>query len=67
MSVSDPAIDQSEPRKHLGTFIRLHRQRLQPQAAGFATTARRRTTGLRREELAQLCLVSPTWITWLEQ
>ena len=67
MSVSDPAIDQSEQRKHLGTFIRLHRQRLQPEAAGFAATARRRTTGLRREELAQLCLVSPTWITWLEQ
>ena len=48
MSASDPAIDQSEQRKHLGTLIRLHRQRLQPEAAGFATTARRRTTGLRR-------------------
>ena len=54
-------------REHLGAFIRLHRQRLQPQSAGIASTARRRTPGLRREELAQLCGVSATWITWLEQ
>jgi len=67
MSVPDTPTDQSEQRRHLGAFIRLHRQRLQPEAAGFAATARRRTSGLRREELAHLCTVSPTWITWLEQ
>jgi transcriptional regulator with XRE-family HTH domain len=51
----------------LGAFLRLHRQRLSPEAAGLPAGGRRRTPGLRREELAQLCEVSPTWITWLEQ
>lgn len=51
----------------LGKFIRTHRERVRPEEAGLRTTARRRTPGLRREELAQLCGVSPTWITWLEQ
>jgi hypothetical protein len=54
-------------RRHLGEFIQLHRRRLLPEAAGLASTARRRTSGLRREELAHLCAVSVTWITWLEQ
>lgn len=67
MSTSQPLTDQHEQRRHLGTFIRLHRQRLQPESTGFAATVRRRTPGLRREELAQLCRVSSTWITWLEQ
>ena len=62
-----PAVTPEQQRQHLGDFIRLHRQRLQPQAAGLAASARRRTPGLRREELAQLCAVSTTWITWLEQ
>ncbi|SCC91463.1 Transcriptional regulator, XRE family [Thiomonas sp. X19] len=62
-----PAATPEQQRQHLGDFIRLHRQRLQPQAAGVAASARRRTPGLRREELAQLCAVSTTWITWLEQ
>jgi transcriptional regulator with XRE-family HTH domain len=62
-----PATTPEQQRQHLGEFIRLHRQRLQPQAAGLAASARRRTPGLRREELAQLCAVSTTWITWLEQ
>jgi transcriptional regulator with XRE-family HTH domain len=62
----DP-FDITEQRKHLGAYIRLHRERLKPEDAGVAATSRRRTTGLRREELAHLCTVSPTWITWLEQ
>lgn len=53
--------------RDLGLFIRKHRERLGPEEAGFRTAGRRRTPGLRREELAQLCEVSPTWITWLEQ
>jgi transcriptional regulator with XRE-family HTH domain len=53
--------------ERLGAFLRLHRQRLSPQAAGLPAGGRRRTPGLRREELAHLCEVSPTWITWLEQ
>ncbi|MES2076811.1 MAG: helix-turn-helix transcriptional regulator [Pseudomonadota bacterium] len=51
----------------LGEFIRAHRERLTPAAAGLPGGGRRRTPGLRREELAQLCEVSPTWLTWLEQ
>ncbi|CAN5379902.1 helix-turn-helix transcriptional regulator [soil metagenome] len=51
----------------LGEFIRLHRERITPEEAGLPRIGRRRTPGLRREELAQLCAVSPTWLTWLEQ
>ena len=53
--------------RDLGLFIRKHRERTNPENAGFRSAGRRRTPGLRREELAQLCEVSPTWITWLEQ
>jgi len=51
----------------LGEFIRAHRERLRPEELGLPGGGRRRTPGLRREELAQLCAVSPTWLTWLEQ
>jgi transcriptional regulator with XRE-family HTH domain len=51
----------------LGEFIRAHRERLKPEEVGLRGGGRRRTPGLRREELAQLCAVSPTWLTWLEQ
>lgn len=50
----------------LGDFLRGRRERLDPAAFGFST-ARRRTPGLRREEIAQLAHVSATWYTWLEQ
>ncbi|CDX15111.1 putative transcriptional regulator, XRE family [Mesorhizobium plurifarium] len=50
----------------LGTFLRDRRMRLDPVAFGFAT-GRRRTQGLRREEVAQRANISPTWYTWLEQ
>ncbi|MDR2012679.1 MAG: helix-turn-helix transcriptional regulator [Rhodanobacter sp.] len=51
----------------LGEFLRAHRERLSPQTARLPTGHRRRTPGLRREEVAQLCGVSPTWYTWIEQ
>lgn len=51
----------------LGDFIRAHRERITPVTVGLPSGGRRRTPGLRREELAQLCDVSPTWLTWLEQ
>jgi transcriptional regulator with XRE-family HTH domain len=51
----------------LGTFLRSHRERLSPTELGLASAGRRRTPGLRREEVAQLCGVSTTWYTWLEQ
>jgi transcriptional regulator with XRE-family HTH domain len=55
------------PARALGEFIRAHRERLSPQAVGLPPGPRRRTPGLRREEVAQLCGVSPTWYTWIEQ
>lgn len=51
----------------LGEFIRTHRERVKPSEVGLPGGGRRRTAGLRREELAQLCGVSPAWLTWLEQ
>jgi len=47
--------------------LRARREQLSPAVAGLPAGRRRRTPGLRREELAQLCGVSPTWIAWLEQ
>ncbi|WP_372396576.1 helix-turn-helix transcriptional regulator [Azospirillum sp. HJ39] len=70
-SPSDASSDPAADRRHLlGAFLRRHRERLTPAEAGFAAkggSTRRRTPGLRREELAQLCGISPTWYTWLEQ
>jgi transcriptional regulator with XRE-family HTH domain len=51
----------------LGAFVRAHRERITPESIGLSAGERRRTPGLRREELAFLCSVSATWITWLEQ
>jgi len=54
-------------RRELGDFLRAHRARLSPASLGLPTFGRRRTPGLRREEVAQACGMSPTWYTWLEQ
>lgn len=51
----------------LGEFVRNIRARVTPQMAGLAHGQRRRTPGLRREEVAQLCDISVTWYTWIEQ
>jgi transcriptional regulator with XRE-family HTH domain len=50
----------------LGVYLKDRRTRLDPAALGFST-GRRRTSGLRREEVAQRASISPTWYTWLEQ
>ena len=50
----------------LGTYLRDRRTKLDPAAFGFPPE-RRRTPGLRREEVAQRANISPTWYTWLEQ
>ncbi|OYU88352.1 MAG: transcriptional regulator [Bradyrhizobiaceae bacterium PARB1] len=50
----------------LGDYLRDRRTRLDPAAFGFST-ARRRTRGLRREEVAQRANISSTWYTCLEQ
>jgi transcriptional regulator with XRE-family HTH domain len=54
-------------RQELGTFLRSRRERITPQQIGLAPGGRRRTPGLRREELAQIAGVGVTWYTWLEQ
>lgn len=54
-------------RRELGDFLRAQRARLTPEAVGFPAGSRRRTPGLRREEIAQLCGMSATWYTWIEQ
>ncbi|MBV8046184.1 MAG: helix-turn-helix domain-containing protein [Paludibacterium sp.] len=51
----------------LGAFLRAIRERLQPSDVGLPPGQRRRTPGLRREEAALLCGISPTWYTWIEQ
>ena len=53
-----------DQRRLLGAFLRTHREALAPDPAA---AGRRRTPGLRREEVAQLCGVSTTWYTWVEQ
>jgi transcriptional regulator with XRE-family HTH domain len=54
-------------RRELGVFLRSRRERITPAEAGLPTTARRRTPGLRREEIAVLAGISATWYTYLEQ
>jgi transcriptional regulator with XRE-family HTH domain len=51
----------------LGEFLRARRESLQPLDLALPQRSRRRTPGLRREEVAQLCGISPTWYTWIEQ
>src|ERR1700731_4096377 len=51
----------------LSAFLKAQRAKILPDSVGFISGSRRRTPGLRREEVAQLAGVSPTWYTWLEQ
>jgi transcriptional regulator with XRE-family HTH domain len=59
--------DGSRRRSELGKFLRARRERLSPENVGLPPGPRRRTPGLRREELALLAGVGITWYTWLEQ
>jgi transcriptional regulator with XRE-family HTH domain len=54
-------------RRELGAFLRSRRERLVPADVGLPAGGRRRTPGLRREEVASLAGVGMTWYTWLEQ
>lgn len=56
----------SDASNRLGTYLRDRRMRLDPATFGFGG-GRRRTPGLRREEVASRANISPTWYTWLEQ
>jgi hypothetical protein len=63
-----PASRGSEIRRHeLAAFLRSRRERIPPEQVGLPRGRRRRTPGLRREEVAQLSAVGVTWYTWLEQ
>ena len=56
-----------ERRTELAAFLRSRRERIGPEDVGLPPGHRRRTSGLRREEVAQLAGVGVTWYTWLEQ
>jgi transcriptional regulator with XRE-family HTH domain len=67
--VAVPTTLETQPtrRSELAGFLRARRERLTPQEVGLPPGPRRRTPGLRREELALLAGVGVTWYTWLEQ
>ena len=54
-------------RQDLADFLKNQRDRLQPETVGLTSYNRRRTPGLRREEVAMLAGISTEWYTWLEQ
>jgi transcriptional regulator with XRE-family HTH domain len=54
-------------RAELGRFLKASRAKVRPQDVGLPPGPRRRTPGLRREEVALLAGVGLTWYTWLEQ
>ncbi|MGW1709571.1 MmyB family transcriptional regulator [Streptomyces sp. NPDC002206] len=61
-------LPETEVRRHeLADFLRSRRERITPEQVGLPRGRRRRTPGLRREEVAQLSAVGVTWYTWLEQ
>ncbi len=59
-------MNDEQRRRELTDFLQTRRARLSPTEMGFSD-GRRRTPGLRREEVAQLAHVSVTWYTWIEQ
>ncbi len=62
------ATREAEIRRHeLAAFLRHRREHIAPEQVGLPRGRRRRTPGLRREEVAQLSAVGVTWYTWLEQ
>src|ERR1700683_4147521 len=66
--MSDAATaDPAACRREAGDFLRSRRGRLNPSDVGLPNGFRRRTPGLRREEVAMLAGVGATWYTWLEQ
>lgn len=58
---------EEERRRELAHFLRTRREGLSPDLLGLPKRTRRRTPGLRREEVAELIGVGVTWYTWLEQ
>ncbi|AOB29688.1 hypothetical protein AKI39_01840 [Bordetella sp. H567] len=60
-------LHRAEHRRALADFVRARRERTRPEDVGLPIGPRRRTPGLRREEVAQLAGVGVTWYTWFEQ
>jgi transcriptional regulator with XRE-family HTH domain len=60
-------MDETERREALADFLRTRRMRLSPEDVGLPPGFRRRTPGLRREEVAQLANIGISWYTSLEQ
>ncbi|WP_411110084.1 helix-turn-helix transcriptional regulator [Streptomyces sp. c-19] len=67
MTIVAAAPTQRRRRPELAAFLRSRRARVTPEDVGMPPGLRRRTPGLRREEVAQLSGVGVTWYTWLEQ
>jgi transcriptional regulator with XRE-family HTH domain len=67
MLVPDATRSDEIRRNELAAFLRNRRERIAPEQVGVVPIGRRRTPGLRREEVAQLAGVGVTWYTWLEQ
>jgi transcriptional regulator with XRE-family HTH domain len=68
MQQTDTSIQKIDAqRRQLSSFLKSCRARLSPTAVGLPDNRRRRTPGLRREDVAALARVSVTWYTWLEQ
>jgi transcriptional regulator with XRE-family HTH domain len=65
--MSDTFAEAEARRRQSGAFLRSRRERLTPSDVGLPAGFRRRTPGLRREEVAFLAGVGATWYTWLEQ
>ena len=61
------AMDETERREALAAFLRTRRARLHPAEVGLPARSRRRTPGLRREEVAELANIGVSWYTLLEQ
>ncbi|MGQ4598079.1 MmyB family transcriptional regulator [Nocardia sp. R6R-6] len=60
-------LDKEPQRLEMGKFLRSRRERIDPSTVGLPAGRRRRTAGLRREDVAILAGLSPTWYTYIEQ
>lgn len=60
-------MDTPKRYRELGEFLKVRRGKIMPEQYGLPNGKRRRTPGLRREEVAQLAGIGLTWYTWLEQ
>ena len=66
-TATTPLAQADARRAELADFLRTRRGRVSPESVGLEANGRRRTPGLRREEVAQLSGVGVSWYTWLEQ